>query len=165
MQWQRWRRPFGGCLLVVFVFASVIGLIVSRFGAPYESPGSVSPDGKWRAWLERPNGSMEPMFYTLRVRPNSIFETPVCDVALVSNWFAERYSRIAWPGKDMMRFDYGIAERDTGGDGAPRILPIPKDCAGLVVRARHDRSLDATASRENEINNNYAVPVPDTSPL
>jgi len=162
---QRWRRPLGIILALVTVAVAGFAWLITTIGAPFQSAASISPDRKWRAWLERPNWSMEPMYYTLKVRRESLFATPTCDVASVSNWFAERYTRLSWPANNALRLDYGLSGRDTTGEGRPRFLDPSRECAGLVVQARRDRSLDALATRENDTNNNYARPVEDRSPF
>ena len=165
LQWQRWRRPLGGCLTAILIPVLGVAWIIKEIGSPYQSPGWISPQRQWRVWLERPDGSMEPMYYTIKARRESIFATPSCEVGFLSNWYAERYTQAVWKSSSHMMLEYGLSNRDTGKTGVPKIVPIPRECAGLAIETRRNYALDAAATAANGSNHNYAVPIPDEFPF
>jgi hypothetical protein len=154
----RWLKWLGGCLfLLLAAIAAVIGLFIYAVAPPpLRSAAVVSPDGKWRAWLQRPQGSMEPIFYTLRLQSRGIFGAhPVCNLAVISNWGVESTTRLSWPTAAVLQFDYGIAPRDKLRQGAPQPKPVPAGCAPVRLVTRHDPALDGATGRANVGNMHY----------
>ena len=151
-------RLASGCLAVLVLFAAFVGWIVWQIERPFYGPVSISPDGEWRVWLQRPHGSMEPKFYSVMIAGNRWFgNDPPCEIGGITNWGAEHYTRFRWANGRTIWLDYGIADRDTSRVGTPWIGG--KGCPPLRLVPRHDPALDKSASATNDMNMDYAVPV------
>ncbi len=97
---------------------------------------AASPGGKRTALLTRPNGSMEPIYYSVRVKGSGD-----CIAAKLEGYEAESWVRIAWTGEDALTIRYGVPL----GRGMKPVAPRPATgegaCQGIKLTIAEDPSL------------------------
>ena len=123
-------------LVLIVLFALLVwGFIEIMSPDPHEYLTTRGPRGQV-AHLERPGGSMEPIYYSVKVDRGFDGE---CTAARLEGYEAERWVRLAWDGPSLT-VRYGLP-RNPEAKGLAPAIPAEHACGDLPVRIVEDASL------------------------
>lgn len=95
-----------------------------------------SPKGELTALLARPKGSMEPIYYSVRIKGDMN-----CVAAQLQGYEAESWVRMAWTAPDELTIRYGVPLGRGMKPVAPRAATGDEACKGLKLAIVEDPSL------------------------
>lgn len=124
----------GATALVVYAL-SLWGLFTIMSPGAHTYLETRSSDGRLAAHLERPGGSMEPIYYSVRLTG-----AQDCTAITLRGYQAERWIRLAWDGATLV-VRYALPD----DPGAKAVAPTAKHgadgCHGVNTRIVEDPSL------------------------
>ena len=128
-------------LLVLFVLFALLlwGFIELMSPEPHEYLPTRGPRGQV-AHLERPGGTMEPIYYSVKV--HGAYLAGECTAVRLEGYEAERWVRLAWDGPALV-VRYGLPRNPEAKGQAP-VTPAESGCNGVPVRIVRDDSLVPT---------------------
>ncbi|HEX4693366.1 hypothetical protein [Sphingomonas sp.] len=135
---------FGAALLVLFGL-SLFGFVKLMSPSPHVFLETPSPDGKLSAHLERPGGSMEPIYYSVKVTG-----AKDCTAATLNGLQAERWVRLSWDGGALV-VRYGMPDDPDAKAVAPEPQHGGEGCHGMSVRVIEDNSLSVSGKLNDAI--------------
>lgn len=139
-------------VLLVFAVAALVLFGLALFGfvkimspSPHVFLETPSPDGKLSAHLERPGGSMEPIYYSVKVTG-----AKDCTAATLKGLQAERWVRLSWDGAALV-VRYGMPDDPNAKAVAPEPQRGGEGCHGMSVRVIEDSSLSVSGKLSDAI--------------
>ena len=127
----------GGAVGVVafVVFVLPILVVSLMFVWPHGEHTFLETEGdKATAYLARPGGSMEPIYYSVWIDGPG----EKCRAAELGGYEAEEWVRLAWTGPEKLRIEYGLPQ----GYGMQASAPAPARgedaCAGYLTEIAED---------------------------
>lgn len=112
------------------------GLMLSACNGFHSFAEVRSPDGKRVARLTRPRGSMEPIYYSVRVEG-----AQTCVAALLEGYEAESWVRMEWTGAQALTVRYGVPLGRGMDPIAPTAATGDDACHGLKLTIVEDPTL------------------------
>ncbi|QDZ07248.1 hypothetical protein FPZ24_06965 [Sphingomonas panacisoli] len=143
----------GRNLLIILSVAVVVALGLMLTGVidvmapgPHVFLDTKSPDGKRTAHLERPGGSVEPIYYAVKVTGAGAD----CTAATLTGLQAERWVRLSW-NVDALVVRYGLPSDPNAKAVAPAARRGGDACHGMTVRVIEDPSLNVSGPLSDAI--------------
>jgi hypothetical protein len=140
-------------VLLVFAVVALVLLALSLWGfikimspSPHVFLETPSPDGKLSAHLERPGGSMEPIYYSVKVTG-----AKDCTAATLKGYQAERWVRLNWSADGALVIRYGLPDDPHSKAVAPEPQRGSEGCHGMSVRVIEDLSLSVSGKLSDAI--------------
>ncbi len=133
-------------IIVVAIALMLSGLVNVMAPGPHVFLDVKAPDGKRAAHLERPGGSMEPIYYSVKVTGAGAD----CTAASLTGLQAERWLRLSWDAGALV-VRYGLPSDPNAKAVAPAAKRGGDACHGMTVRVIEDSSLSVSGPLDDTI--------------
>lgn len=134
-----------GVALAVMLGLSLWGVVKVMAPDPHVFLETRSPGGTLTAHLERPGGTMEPIYYTVKVTG-----AQTCTAAELKGLQAERWVRLSWAGETLV-VRYGLPDDLNAKAVAPKSKNGAEGCHGMGVRVVEDPTLSVSGPLSDAI--------------